>query len=106
MPAKDWQDQVLAAASPRSLVRGATGLLVQYPSSEVAKQILVRCEAMIRGQVQEPGQKRGQLSDANYLDLLRVVQLAMVRGKIPPSEVSTLSQQILREYPTRDDDES
>ena len=102
LPAKDWQDQVLAAASPRSFLRGATGLLVQYPSTEVAKQILGRCEAMIRGQVQEPGQKPGELSDANFLDLLRVVQLAMVRGKIAPNEVPTLTQQLLSEYPTRD----
>ncbi len=102
MPPKDWQDQVLATTAPRPFLYGATGLLVQYPSKEVAQTILTRCEAMLRGQVNEPGLKPGELSDASFLDLLRVVQLALVRGTIAPAEVPTLTQQLLREYPTRD----
>jgi putative heme-binding domain-containing protein len=93
---------VLATSSPRPFLRGATGLLVQYPSPETAKLILGRCEAMLRGQVNEPGQKPGEMSDANFLDLLRVVQLALVRGNIPAKEVPTLTQHLLGEYPTRD----
>ncbi len=102
MPEKDWQEQVLSAKSPRPFLQGSTGLLVAYPSPAVAHLILARCEAMLRGDVNEPGQKRGVLTDANYLDLLRVVQLALIRGKIAPADASTLSVQILREYPTRD----
>lgn len=101
-PAKDWQHQVLSAVAPRQFLQGATGLLAEYPSKELALQILSRCETMLRGQANEPGQKSGQLSDANFLDVLRVVQLAIVRGKIEPTEIPTLTQQILREYPTRD----
>jgi putative heme-binding domain-containing protein len=102
MPADEWQAQVLGERSPRPFLQGATGLLVAYPSPEVSRKILTRCEAMLRGDVNEPGQKRGQISDANYLDLLRVVQLALVRGNIPATDAPTLGQQILREYPTRD----
>jgi putative membrane-bound dehydrogenase-like protein len=102
MPTNDWQEQVLTTKAPRPFLQGATGLLTADPSPEVAHKILARCEAILRGDVNEPGQKRGQLSDPNYLDLLRVVQLGLIRGKIEPTEVSTLTQQILREYPTRD----
>jgi HEAT repeat protein len=102
MPAKDWQEQVFSTKAPRPFLQGATGLLAAYPSPDVANRILARCEAILRGDVNEPGQKRGELSDPNYLDLLRVVQLALIRGKIAPTEVSALSQQMLREYPTRD----
>ncbi len=102
MPAKDWQNEVLSVAAPRPFLYGATGLLAQYPSKEVALLILNRCEVMLRGQVNEPGRKPGELSDGNFLDTLRVVQLALVRGKIEPAEVPTLTQQLLREYPTRD----
>ena len=45
---------------------------------------------------------RLMLTDANFLDLLRVVQLALVRGNIAPADEPALTQQILREYPTRD----
>src|SRR5262249_13830083 len=66
MPADEWQAQVLAERSPRPFLQGATGVLVAYPSPEVSHKILTRCEAMLRGDVNEPGQKRGQISDANY----------------------------------------
>lgn len=102
MPAKVWQEQVFAQTAPRPFLYGAAGLLAQYPSKELAQQTLVRCEAMLRGKVSEPGLKPGELSDPNFLDLLRIVQLAMIRGKIAPNEVPTLTQQLLREYPTRD----
>jgi putative heme-binding domain-containing protein len=102
LPAKDWQDQVLAAENPRQFVYGATGLLVQYPSQEVAQKILVRSEALMRGEVNEPGMKAGEMSDANFLDLLRVVQLALVRGKVAATEVPSLTQRVLSEYPTGD----
>jgi putative heme-binding domain-containing protein len=102
VPAKDWQEQVLSFDAPRPFLQGATGLLAAYPSPEVARKILARCEAMLRGEVNEPGQKHGDISDANFLDLLRVVQIALIRGNIPPAEVPALTQQIMREYPTRD----
>ena len=102
IPANQWQDQVLALTAPQPFLYGATGLLVESPSKELAVTILKRCEAILRGQVNEPGQKPGELSPKNFQDLLRVVQLALVRGKIAPSEVTALSQQVLSEYPTCD----
>ncbi len=102
MPERDWLEQVLSAEAPRPFLQGATGLLAAYPSPELARKILSRCEAMMRGEVMEPGQTKGEMSDASFLDTLRVIQLALLRGKIPPADVSTLTQQLLREYPTRD----
>ncbi len=102
MPADEWQNQVLSAKAPRPFLQGATGLLAAYPSHDLSQMVLARCEAILRGEVNEPGLKRGQLNDTTYLDLLRVVQLALIRGQVKPTEVSTLSQQLLRDYPTRD----
>ena len=102
VPAQDWQEKVLSVEAPRPFLQGATGLLAAYPTPQLARIILARCEAIMRGDVNEPGQKHGELSDANFLDLLRVEQLALVRGKVPPADVTTLTQQIMREYPTRD----
>lgn len=102
LPVKDWQPQVLAIPAPRPFLQGATGLLVAYSSPETARLILARCEAMLRGDVSEPGEKKGELSDGAYLDTLRVIQLAMIRGKVGAGEVPSLGQQILSEYPTRD----
>jgi len=102
LPAEQWQQQVLTASAPRTFLQGATGLLVAHPSPQLARQILQRCEAMLRGDVQEPSRQKGQLSDANFLDVLRVVQLSLIRGPVAPADVPSLTQQLLREYPTRD----
>ncbi|MEX0585820.1 MAG: HEAT repeat domain-containing protein, partial [Pirellulales bacterium] len=101
-PAQEWQEQVLTAQIPRTFFYGATGLLAAYPSPQLAQQILNRCEAMLRGEVSEPGQEQGQLTNANYLDMLRVTQLALLRGQVAPQTVPTLAQELLKAYPTRD----
>ncbi|HEX2474568.1 MAG TPA: HEAT repeat domain-containing protein [Lacipirellulaceae bacterium] len=101
-PAEAWKGKVLAAADPNTFLQGATGLLVAYPSAETARQILARCEAMMRGQVTEPGRRAGEMSDPLFLDLLRVVQLSLIRGELQPADVTSMAQQLLREYPTRD----
>ncbi len=101
MPAAEWQEHVLAADDPRVFLHGATGLLVAHPSPEVARRILARCEALMKGDVQEPGKKPGFLSDPNFIDLLRVAQLALHRGPIAASDVPSLAERIMREYPTK-----
>jgi putative heme-binding domain-containing protein len=99
-PADQWQNQVLDAARTRTFLQGATGLLVAHPNTNNARQILARCQAMLRGDVRDPGQQPGFISDDDFLDMLRVVQLALMQGNIPPTDVPELSQQIVREYPT------
>jgi putative heme-binding domain-containing protein len=101
MAPAQWQPQVLSSPDPRIFLQGAVGVLAAHPSAEVARQILARCEAMVQGDVQEAGQRRGQMSDPLFLDLLRVVELALSRGQIAPGEVPKLADELLREYPTK-----
>jgi putative heme-binding domain-containing protein len=102
LPAESWKDKVLASTDPNAFMEGATGLLVAHPSAETARQVIARCEAMMRGQVNEPGRRPGEMSDPLFLDMLRVLQLALIRGELQPADVASLTQQIAREYPTRD----
>ena len=101
-PAAEWQDQILTAPASRTFFYGASGLLAAYPSPQLAQQILNRCQAMLSGQVNDPGQPTGQLNNAGYLDLLRVIQLALIQGKVAPQAVPNLGPALLREYPTHD----
>lgn len=102
LPAHAWQERVLELESPRPYLQGAAALLAAYPTHELALRVLTRCDAMLRGEVNEPGRKPGELSDPVFLDTLRVIELAFIRGKVAPAEVPTLTQQLLREFPTRD----
>jgi putative heme-binding domain-containing protein len=102
VPPDQWQDKVLTAPTSRTFLQGAAGLLIAHPSPQVLERILARCDTLIRGQVNDPGMPRGQMNDANFLDLLRVVQLAFIRGPVGPSDIPSLTEQLVREYPTRD----
>jgi putative heme-binding domain-containing protein len=102
VPPDQWQDKVLSSQTSRTFLQGATGLLIAHPSPQVLERILARCDTLIRGEVNDPGQPRGQISDPNFLDLLRVVQLAFIRGPVSPSDIPSLTEQLVREYPTRD----
>lgn len=101
LPAEQWSELVLKAENPRVFLQGSAGLLAAHPSAELARAVVQRCEAMMKGDVQEPGKKRGYISDPNFLDLLRVVQIALMQGKIATTEVPSLGQQMLREFPTK-----
>jgi putative heme-binding domain-containing protein len=103
VPADQWQPHVLATQDPRTFLQGSTGLLVRHPSPQIALQIVARCQAIIRGEVQQPGMRRGEMSDATFIDVLRVLQLALIRGELADDDVASLGPQLLREYPTKHD---
>jgi putative heme-binding domain-containing protein len=101
VPTDLWQEKVLTAATSRTFLQGSTGLLIAHATPQVAERILTRCNAMLRGDVHDPGQPKGYMSDPTFIDLLRVVQLALVRGSIEPKGVPSLTEQLVLEYPTR-----
>ena len=106
MPNDAWQERVLASQSDRVFLQGATGLLAANPSPEVAHQVLTRCESMlgvrsshmtINGQQSPP-----ESASTEYRDLLRLTQLALLRGKIEPQDAPGITKQIVKAYPTND----
>ncbi len=102
LPAEQWQQEVLETASTRTFLQGATGLLIAHPSREVSLEILRRCEGMIQGNVQNGGRPHGLLTHQSFLEMLRVVQLALHRAEIEPQEVPGLTKQLVSEFPTSD----
>jgi putative heme-binding domain-containing protein len=102
MPTDRWQDAVINANDPRTFLQGAAGLLAVDPSHDTAQRVLARCELMLREGAGVRERQRGHLTISEYHDVLRVVQLALVRGEIPPADVQSLTQQLVRDYPTSD----
>ncbi|MEX2317405.1 MAG: HEAT repeat domain-containing protein [Pirellulales bacterium] len=109
IPAEQWQERVLSAKDTQTFLEGATGLLAAYPSPQTAQRVLSRCETMLRGnQVAASREsakdqlRQGVVTSNNYLDLLRVTQLALIRGPIPPRDAAGISREILADYPAAD----
>jgi putative heme-binding domain-containing protein len=93
VPVEEWQSIVLESENPHLFVMGSVGLLVVQPEKEISLSILNRAEELMRGFV----------NDADFIGMLRVIQLALLRGGIEPEEVIELRTSLAEEYPALND---
>jgi putative heme-binding domain-containing protein len=90
VPYEDWQDEVLQADGLRNFLVGSAALLALEVDREVCLAVLDRCRQSMAGFV----------SDDDFLDLLRVMQLALKRGQISGDDVPELRTALADEYPS------
>ncbi len=90
IPAKAWKDAALQSKNQREFLQGSLALLVMDPDRATAHAILARVEQLMAGYV----------SDPDFLDMLRVTELALERGKLAASDVPTLGAKFAAEYPS------
>jgi len=88
-PADRWHQLVLDSDNVPIVLRGLTGLLIQNPNRDTAMLALEECRRIMTGFV----------SDGNFIGLLRVLELALHLGEIPPDEVPELRATLAEEYP-------
>jgi putative heme-binding domain-containing protein len=92
MPPADWQEAVLRSDNPRVFLQGALALL----SADADRATI---DAVLRRQLQL---MQGFLSDPDFLDLLRMTELCLIRGQISPTDAPALRRQLADEYPTKE----
>jgi putative heme-binding domain-containing protein len=99
-PVASWRDAVLAHADTRVFLEGSVALLTAAPSQENADAVMERLIQMVRGEVADPRVPKGYIGDDDFVDLLRVAQLALLRGA--SAEVQgRLGEALAHEYPTK-----
>jgi putative membrane-bound dehydrogenase-like protein len=91
-PARQWQDLVLDSPSTRAFVQGATALLALHPNARTCDEILGRCSQ----------QMTGYLSDVDFVDLLRVIELALIESGFNGKDLKPLRGQLVEEFPSKD----
>ncbi|MCH8924410.1 MAG: HEAT repeat domain-containing protein [Planctomycetes bacterium] len=90
LPRDQWQVKVLQAKNHRQFILGATALLVVHPERETSLAILDRCKNLLTGFINDP----------DFIDLLRLVQISLERGKLTGDDVPALRRQLAGEYPS------
>ena len=90
--AVQWKDRVLSAKSHRLLTQGSLALIVAEPSHDNAVAIL---EALSKAMT-------GFVSDRDFVDMLRLMQVAIARGKVQPADVPGLARLLAEEFPSGD----
>ncbi|HEX3655864.1 MAG TPA: HEAT repeat domain-containing protein [Pirellulales bacterium] len=88
-PPEEWRSQVLKSANTRVFMVGSVALLIAEPTADDAKVIARRAHALMQK----------YLSDDDFIDLLRVIELAVVRGNLRATDVPELARALAKEYP-------
>ncbi|MCH8043447.1 MAG: HEAT repeat domain-containing protein [Planctomycetes bacterium] len=90
LPRDQWQEKVLSSKNHREFILGATALLVVHPEKETSLAILDRCGQLLSGFINDP----------DFIDLLRLVEISLERGKVSGDDVPALRRQLAGEYPS------
>lgn len=92
MDIDDWKARVLQPKNHRLLVQGGLALMLAHPSRENALAV-----------VDQVSQAMGTfVSDRDFVDLLRLTHVTMVRGGLKPDDVPALRKQLADEFPSGD----
>jgi putative heme-binding domain-containing protein len=92
MNVEDWRERVLQSKNHRLLVQGGLALMVAQPSRENALSLLEQVSKDLGTFV----------SDHDFLDILRLIEVSLVRGKLSPDEIPALKRQLAEEFPSGD----
>jgi putative membrane-bound dehydrogenase-like protein len=90
LPRDQWQAKVLQSDNHRQFILGSTALLAVHPEKETSLAILDRCNQLITGFINDP----------DFINLLRLVQISLERGKLTGDDVPGLRRQLAGEYPS------
>ena len=93
IPGDRWHEAVLSTDSVRLFTHGATAMMIAHPDKNAAMSVLKRAGELMTGFV----------GDEDFVDLLRVIELAMLRGGVAGDDVPRLRQQLAEEYPSTHD---
>ena len=90
IPSRFWQDKVVGTDDKRLFINGAVALLSQEPTLEQGYEVLAKSSHLMDG----------FLTDNEFVDLLRVVQLALTQCNVQPVRVEGFTKRIVSEFPT------
>jgi len=92
MPVESWRDDVMDSNDTRTALVGMLGLITADHSKETGGKVLQKAGKMMEG----------FLSDKDFVDSLRLCQVALTRCEIPATAVPWLRDRIAREFPSGD----
>ncbi len=92
-PDREWRGTIMATDRLQLFVQGSLAILVRDPEPEVCRQIVQRAVTLAQGFV----------PDHDMLDVIRIVQLAMLRGNVPATDVPELKPWLSQKFPAKSD---
>jgi putative heme-binding domain-containing protein len=92
IPADTWRELLFSADNHRVFNRGSLALLIAEPTEENATDVVENAGRLMREFI----------SDRDFVDLLRVLQVAIGQGDLRPEQLAPLRDQLAEEFPAGD----
>ncbi|MBC8352701.1 MAG: HEAT repeat domain-containing protein [Planctomycetes bacterium] len=92
IPVEEWRDTILTTDDNRLFIQGAIALLIVDSNEKNATDVVKRFQTLSKGFV----------SDGEFTDMLRVVQIALHRGELAPDSMPELASTLENEFPSGD----
>lgn len=89
---ESYKDQVLESQEHRVLIQGGLALMIANPDRDTALALCNRVTQVMKGFV----------SDQDFIDLLRLMQVCFIRGGVGREELPDLGKQLAEEFPAGD----
>lgn len=89
IPTERWQTELLSHKDQRVQLQAGLALMIAAPSRDHAQAVVSMSRNMLAGFV----------SDRDFMDLLRLLQVTLHRSGLPSDELQELKQDLLVEYP-------
>ena len=89
VPSKTIEDHILKTEETTLFINGSLALMTAYPNLDTAYRILARATHFMDG----------YLGDTEFVDLLRVSQLALVQGNVDSQNIQGFGDRIASEFP-------
>ncbi len=89
LPMNSWKEQVLSSSDNQTRLLGALAMINVDHSEPMAIEVLAECSELMTG----------FLTDAQFVDTLRVCQVTLHRSQIARDKVTVLRDQIAEEFP-------
>lgn len=89
LPTDTWQASLLAHSDQRVQLQSGLALVTVAPTREHGEAVINMSRKLLAGFV----------SDRNFVDLLRLIQVTLHRCEIPVSELTELSRELVAEFP-------
>ena len=89
-PDDQWCRDVIDSKDIAVFLNGSVATLNAHPTLANSYKILANCSQLMKG----------YLKDSEFVGMLRVVQLALVRGQVDPDKIPAFVEQFSDEFPT------
>lgn len=90
IPVDDWREKVLEHKNLRVFMVGSMAMMIAAPDHDDGMLILQKCRQWMRSFV----------SDRDFLDMIRLIQVSIERANIDRSELAEFGRSLSEEFPT------